>query len=595
VRPVPRPDEVVGPGPAAPAESDDLEFDFAQAEDEQSSVATVPRQGERKLFDFGADEPWEPPANGPTAALPPWMLPRPADPAQAEPVVAEPVVVERVQAEPVVAEPVPAEPPTVEAGPEPVGSESFVPAQAMGPRRRRRPEPVDVPPLVVPMLLVGSAVETSVVEPVPALPACPAPAVLDRIVDACVPAPVPAALPVVAPAIVTPTPRSTIAPIPLATPPKAPPKTSFEPFSPLKAAAQRSAQRSAQTSAVTPPTAPAREPVREPVRAGVGAPRPAPVAPARPVVAAGAVGTQEPPGRRLPPDPAVRRLGRTARRFAPAVVVGMLGALGLSALLDGGSEATAAPDAAAVQARDWVLANLDQSMTVLAPKATARDLTTHGHAPDRVVAYGDAPSDSTDPACCSFLVVTGTSAPKAAAALPASVRKAYDRSRPTAAFDVGGRHAEVRQILDLAPGDVAASVASDRRILAAAGRELAGSAKLKLSDHARSALVNGNVDPRVAVAVVSVTGAHTLTVSDFPAGPGEADTGAWRRAVVITKIDGRSVVPGSSTVKDVQALLAGQKAPYRPAATTVTRHGDVGTLTITFRAPSPLGLVASAH
>ena len=77
-----------------------------------------------------------------------------------------------------------------------------------------------------------------------------------------------------------------------------------------------------------------------------------------------------------------------------------------------------------------------------------------------------------------------------------------DRSRATASFTAGGRHAEVRQVLDLPAREVAASVASDRRILAAAGRELADNDRLKLSDKAKATLVEGGVDPRVAVANV---------------------------------------------------------------------------------------------
>lgn len=511
MRPVQRPDEMVGSGSAAPS-AGELEFDFCLAENEQTSHGSVPRQGERRLFDFGADEPWEPPANGPTAALPPWMKPPATESAVAGPTV------------------------------EVEESAAVVPTQvAHG--RRRRPEPIPI--------------ATDVPVPIPA------PAVLDKIVERPIP------VPVAPPTSARPAPRVAAA----AVAPSAPPtparahedRLDQDPLDlpPVPRGRDRASTQRVRASVLTVPS--------DNVR---------PVPPPTPVRA---VVTTEP-----------RRRRRSLRIGAPSVVLGLLATVGGIGLFDR-APVTAPLAAAAVQARDWILANVDLSISVLAPQTTARDLTAHGLEDDRVVGYGDGPSQKIDASCCSFLVVSGDSAEKAVAALPRDVRKAYDRSRPAAVFDADGHHAEVRQILDLAPGKVAGAVASDRRILAAAGRELADNDRLKLGDRARAGLIGGDVDPRLTVAVASVTGAHTLTVSEFPQGPGEAGTGAWRRSVAITKIDGRSFLPDSLRVKKVQELLAAQKAPNRPAATTVTRDGNVGTLTITFRAPSPLGLSASMN
>ncbi len=701
-----RPDDVVDQGLATPpdteADADELEFDFALDEPALAAGA-VPRQGERRLFDFGADEPWEPPANAPVAALPPWMQPaapaavQVAELAELEPPTAvdAPEPVEVLAALEAVYESVePVEPvveSTLAAGAVPEARRAEVDDRPRG--RRRRAEPEDVPALVVPLLLLPlqpaePAAETPAVEapavelpageaPAVEMPAVPKPVVPKPVVPkpvvgapvrpgkVAIPAPAgPVSVPVSVAAKSVPVPvaapeqtvHSNVAPavldqvsghaptaprepapapavptlvaltVPPAAPPKAPPKM-FEPFVQPTGRAARKADKAAAIEPVEPPAdAPVDavvEPVVEPVpelaaeapapksaRIGRRTKRPAPEPVAELMSEAEPETEPEPEPapardrrqeRRKPPAPpkVTRQRRRTSPllRFAPAAVFGMVAALGGSMLFDGGAGADAeiVTDAPAAAARDWVLTNLDLAMTVLAPKATARDLTARGHESDRVVGYDESSGSKVDSTCCSFLIVTGTSKSDAAKGLPSSVKKAYDRSRATAAFGSDGRYAEVRQILNLAPSQVAASVESDRKILAAAGRELASNDRIELSDDAEEILVKGGVDPRVAVAVVSVTGAHKLEISAFPEGPGEASTGAWRRSVMITRIDGQGVAPGSDAVKAVQDLLDAQKSPYRPDATSVTKDGDVTTLTITFRAPSPLGLLASAN
>jgi hypothetical protein len=248
-------------------------------------------------------------------------------------------------------------------------------------------------------------------------------------------------------------------------------------------------------------------------------------------------------------------------------------------------------DLAAAGVRDWVLANLDPSTSLFVPAPIADDLARHGHEPDRLVGYGGDRALS-DWRCCPFLITLGRPSPTTERTLPPEVQPAYRRSRLLAVFVSRGRRAEVREIFADEPKVARAALAADQAARLDAAQALAVNPRLDLSPHARIALLAGKVDARVLIALVGVAGRHAVAVDSFPVQPGEASAGVPRRAAHISGVDGRPVDPDDPVTGDVLEFLQSQVPPYRPDALPIAWEGDARSLTICFRAPSPIGLLA---
>jgi hypothetical protein len=261
-----------------------------------------------------------------------------------------------------------------------------------------------------------------------------------------------------------------------------------------------------------------------------------------------------------------------------------LGGLGARASADGVASATAG-------VRDWVLANLDEATALLVPHAVAEDLIRHGHRSGRLIVYGGDASLA-DWRCCRFLITVGRIGVAPGQTLPSQLQPAADRSRLLAVFESSTRRAEIREIFAADPKAARAAIAADAEARRSAAADLAENRRLNLDPAARVALLAGEVDARVLIALSGVTGKHTLAVAGFPVQLGDATTGMPRRAVDITSIDGHPIDPRDAATKDVERFLISQVPPFRPDAMPIVRDGAVRVLTIAFRAPSPIGLLA---
>jgi hypothetical protein len=293
---------------------------------------------------------------------------------------------------------------------------------------------------------------------------------------------------------------------------------------------------------------------------------------------------------------------------AAVSVVALSVGLATASHLSGVSAQPSAPVAvgtpsAPTRARDWVLANLDPGAPVLAPAAMAAALA--GRA--QVLSYGSGPNGTEGPTsvaapdyhCCAFLIVAGTDPGALAAGLPAGPQSAYARSRALATFtDTGpgnGQVVQVRQIVDATPADLTAAVQAEQSDAADAGRRLAAGSRIQLGPVQRAQVTTGEVDSRLLLALVGLTGRHSISVSAFPQAAEEAAAGAPARTVVIDGIDGAPVVAGSPAVQDATAFLAAQVGPYRPALTEVAGLDGRTELTVGYPVAGPVGLPAARH
>jgi hypothetical protein len=294
------------------------------------------------------------------------------------------------------------------------------------------------------------------------------------------------------------------------------------------------------------------------------------------------------------------RRGARHRRGGPrlipvliaAPVIGVLIAVsGLFSLVGDDSADSVPPRsvqrAALESLRSWIQANLDPDTPMLAPAPLSDALIRDGYRSDRLVHY--SATGSVDWRCCRILL---RQRPTADSGTTPAWTAVLAQTRPIAEFAVGADIVEVREIFAGRPAEQAALARSDRAAREEAGQALAENPRLDLAPRARAALVAGEVDSRLLVALVGISGRHVLNIEDFPRHPAEQATLAPRRSVQVTVVDGHQVAPDERSTRKVLEFLAAQVAPFRPDTTSVTKGGGGGTLTIAYRAPTPVGLLA---
>lgn len=133
------------------------------------------------------------------------------------------------------------------------------------------------------------------------------------------------------------------------------------------------------------------------------------------------------------------------------------------------------------------------------------------------------------------------------------------------------------------PAEVADDPA-ERASRARIGAALAGNPELRLDPAAAELLRRGDVDPRLMIVLVALTGSHTVEVADFPAAALAPPT-TLRRQVLVRAVDGAAATADAPS--PVRAWLDGQLPPYAP---TLLRDDD-GCLLVGYRDAAPPGLL----
>jgi hypothetical protein len=173
-------------------------------------------------------------------------------------------------------------------------------------------------------------------------------------------------------------------------------------------------------------------------------------------------------------------------------------------------------------------------------------------------------------------------APITGAGVPAEL---LDRSVPVAAVGTG---LEVRQIIP--PGTSWVAEQAGRR---SAGRELLHNEALTFTPAARTALRNGQVDPRLLTVLAGLALEHEIRI-DIPAPSGDSGPTAMRLAANVLKVDGRTLPDypwGAATAK---AFLSVQSAAFVPHQVAVDERSSPGSLAVRYLLPSPTGLLGGA-
>jgi hypothetical protein len=302
----------------------------------------------------------------------------------------------------------------------------------------------------------------------------------------------------------------------------------------------------------------------------------------------------------------LRRRASRAGRPRPArarwwvlIVAGLVAAAVLAAVVLSGQNSPTAgrPGAAAKavaaaavlrqRAAAWVASQGSPNAIVACDPAMCAALEAHGVPAGRLLALTPARSD---PLGSDLVVATAAVRGQFGARLAGVYAPVT-----LASFGSGAARIDVRVVAPDGAAAYWAALAADVRARAAAGAQLLRNRSIHVSAAARTALANGEVDPRLLVALAALAGLHPLDITGFGRPSPGASAGVPLRSADIAG----AAPPGRGTpvsLPSLMAILRAQRPPYLPSSLAIVQIPPAGAvLRIGYPVPSPLGLLASGH
>jgi hypothetical protein len=270
--------------------------------------------------------------------------------------------------------------------------------------------------------------------------------------------------------------------------------------------------------------------------------------------------------------------------LAVAVTVMLSGPGRPSAGQPGGAKAVAAAAAVRQRAAVWVAGQASPDAIVACDPAMCAALEARGVPAGRLLALTPARSD---PLGSDLVVATAAVRGQFGARLvgvyaPVSL----------ASFGSGSARIDVRVV---APDGAAAywtALAADVRARASAGAQLLRNRSIHVSAAARTALANGEVDPRLLVTLAALAHLRPLDITGFGGPSPGASAGVPLRSAEIAG----AAPPGSRhpvPLHSLMVVMQAQRAPYVPSSLEIVRIPGGAVLRIGYPVPSPLGLLRS--
>ena len=248
-------------------------------------------------------------------------------------------------------------------------------------------------------------------------------------------------------------------------------------------------------------------------------------------------------------------------------------------------KAVAAAAATRQRAAAWVAGQDSPDAIVACDPAMCAALEAHGVPAGRLIALTPARSD---PLGSDLVVATAAVRGQFGARLAGVYAPVT-----LASFGSGTARIDVRVV---APDGAAAywtALAADVRARASAGAQLLRNRSIHVSAAARSALADGEVDPRLLVALATLAHLHPLDIAGFSRPSPGASVGVPLRSADIAG----AAAPGSRhpvSLRSLMVILQAQRSPYLPSSLEIVRTTPGGAvLRIGYPVPSPLGLLRS--
>jgi hypothetical protein len=153
-----------------------------------------------------------------------------------------------------------------------------------------------------------------------------------------------------------------------------------------------------------------------------------------------------------------------------------------------------------------------------------------------------------------------------------------------ASFGSGQERVDVRYIAPDGSAAFESQLATDRKNRISAGEQLAGNKRVQASPAARTALLAGQVDPRLLITLSALAGSMPLHLIAFDdSSPGASPDVPLRGAELGTAAP--AGLPAMLT------FLRAQQNPYAPTVASITRSANgQSVVTVRYAAPGPMGL-----
>ena len=284
-----------------------------------------------------------------------------------------------------------------------------------------------------------------------------------------------------------------------------------------------------------------------------------------------------------------RGLRRSSAAFAAIafVAVGAVVAVPVWAIMLTGLVASDAqqPQRAATQ---WLIDNAARSDRLIVGDVLWTDLVRAGWNRDDVVRYDEVDADATAGPQVGWRdadYVVSTDAVRSSRDAFPQAAQAIDNSVVVASFGTGSQAVEVRRI---SPDEAATASAAETEAAATRARfgaELAQNPGVIISDADRALLVDGLIDPRIAVVLAALAASGDVTVAGFPAIDGE--DGQALRQVALTDMAGDPLVADGKLTTAAYALVGGLRDSFAPEDVAI--DGDQLVLRYPFSVDPELG------
>jgi serine/threonine protein kinase len=235
------------------------------------------------------------------------------------------------------------------------------------------------------------------------------------------------------------------------------------------------------------------------------------------------------------------------------------------------------------EAVSWVIHQVSQAWVVSCDAQVCTDLASAGFASSSLYVLG---SSSNDPLDSQVVVAT--------AAVRSQFGSRLSVYAPAVLASFGTGNAKI-DILWVYPDGAAAyktALSATLSLRKGAGAQLLSNSKIRFSPQARTALLSGQVDPRLLQLIAGLAGdGHPLYVVDFASqSPGGGRASLMRWVDLATSVQAAHLTPAAYT-SWVRSYLTVQRAEYHPDWDPLVRlHGQT-VLRIGYSAPSQLSLL----
>lgn len=230
------------------------------------------------------------------------------------------------------------------------------------------------------------------------------------------------------------------------------------------------------------------------------------------------------------------------------------------------------------QVAEWITRQVAASAIVACDPAMCAALQADGIPAGKLLSLGTA---AFDPLGSDIVVAT----PAVRSQFGARLESVYAPA-VIASFGSGAGRIDVRVTAPFGAAAYESALAADQRARVAAGRQLLRNPRVIVPGAARTALIAGEVDPRVLITLAALAADEPVRIVAFgDPSPGAGSTAPLRGARIAAAGTGSGA---QATLRSMLSFLDAQRPPFSPLRASLA---SASALNVEYAAPSPLGLL----